>query len=92
MFSETLRKYPPLPWVFRRTNIDWTIPGTKEVVPKNTKVIIPVWSIHHDWRNFPNPECFDPERFLGESATTIRHGSFIPFGDGPRNCIGKNGS
>lgn len=51
-------------------------------------MIIPVWSIHHDWKNYPNPEIFDPERFNGDEKQS-RPGVFLPFGDGPRYCLGR---
>lgn len=38
---------------------------------------------------FPDPEKFDPERFNDENKNDIMAGTFIPFGIGPRNCIGK---
>lgn len=63
---------------------------TKVRIPAGTKVIIPVWSLHHDWRYYPNPEVFDPERFIGENKQTRPNSVFLPLGDGPRACLGKN--
>lgn len=53
------------------------------------KIIIPTLGLHHDSNYFPNPEVFDPERFSDERRSTIQPGSYLPFGDGPRICIGK---
>lgn len=89
LISETLRKYPPLPWLIRETIEDYPIPHTDKVIEKGTRVIIPTWSIQHDWRYYPNPEHYDPERFYGDNANNIRAGTYMPFGDGPRYCIGE---
>lgn len=51
-------------------------------------VIIPVYSIHHDPDLYENPDEFDPTRFSPERSKLRLSCSFIPFGDGPRNCIG----
>lgn len=89
LITETLRKYPPLIVLNRECTEDYLIPGTKTQVTSGTQVTIPVWSIHHDWRNYPNPEVFDPERFLGKNKQSIPNGAYLPFGEGPRYCLGK---
>lgn len=57
-------------------------------IDKSTAVIIPVYGIHHDEKNFPNPENFDPERFNDENVNNIARYTFLPFGEGPRICLG----
>lgn len=52
-------------------------------------VVVPIYGIHHDPQYYPDPERFDPERFSDENKDSIVPGSFIPFGVGPRNCIGN---
>lgn len=84
-----MRKYPPLGWLIRKSCADYPIPNSDKMIKAGVKVLIPSWSIHHDRKNYPDPERFDPERFYGTNADNIRCGTFIPFGDGPRNCIGK---
>ena len=78
-----------MPWLIRKVEEDWPIPDTDKVLPKGANVVIPTWSIHHDWRYYPNPEVYDPERFLGENAHNMRNGTYVPFGDGPRKCVGE---
>lgn len=55
---------------------------------KGTSVSIPVMAMQRDPKYFPNPQKFDPERFSEENKNDIVNGSYLPFGIGPRNCIG----
>lgn len=88
VFQETLRKYPPVPILTRDATSNYTFNGTKVSIPVDTKLWIPVFAIHRNPDIYPNPEKFDPERF-NESEKSKRHPMhYIPFGDGPRNCIG----
>jgi cytochrome P450 family 6 len=61
--------------------------GTYEV-EVGTPVAIPVYGIHHDPQYFPDPEHYDPERFSEENKNTRHRHSYLPFGDGPRICLG----
>ncbi|XP_017757760.1 PREDICTED: probable cytochrome P450 6a14 [Eufriesea mexicana] len=88
VFKETLRKYPLLPMLTRQAIEDYTFSGTKITVPKGMKVWIPVYGIQRDPNIYPKPEVFDPERFTDEAVATRHPMSYLPFGDGPRNCIG----
>lgn len=74
----------------RRVTRDYKIPETNLVLSKGTSIFIPVFAIHRDPDNFPNPEKFLPERFSTESVGMENDSSiaYLPFGDGPRNCIG----
>lgn len=47
-------------------------------------------ALHMDPQYFPDPETFDPERFSDENKNNIQPFTFVPFGSGPRNCIGEN--
>ncbi|XP_003704279.2 putative cytochrome P450 6a23 [Megachile rotundata] len=88
VFKETLRKYPVLPMLTRQALEDYTFRGTKVTIPKGTQVWIPVIGIQSDPNIYPNPETFDPERFEEEAVAARHQMTFLPFGDGPRNCIG----
>lgn len=89
VISETLRKYPVLPHLQRQAIADYVVPGhPKYVIEKGTNVFIPVIAIHHDPEIYPEPEKFDPERFAPEELLSRDSITWLPFGDGPRNCIG----
>ncbi|KAA0203984.1 Cytochrome P450 CYP3, partial [Hyalella azteca] len=51
-------------------------------------IIVPVWSIHRDPANWPDPLSFNPERFLPHNKKDIKPFTFMPFGVGPRSCVG----
>ena len=51
-------------------------------------VLIPIYTLHHDAKYWEDPEAFKPERFLPEAKDTIDPFAYMPFGQGPRNCIG----
>lgn len=89
VFDETLRMYPAIDTIRRSAGVDYKIPGTDVIIKKGQIVIIPVNVVHNDERNYPNPEVFDPERFSPENKAKRHFCAFIPFGQGPRQCIGK---
>ncbi|XP_053660254.1 probable cytochrome P450 6a14 [Anopheles marshallii] len=86
--NETLRKYPPLETTLRMTAQDYTIPGTDHVIPRNVGVQVPVFGIHRDPEHYPDPERFDPGRFSADECQKRPAYTFLPFGEGPRMCIG----
>lgn len=80
--------YPPAALIPRKTTSSYTFNNTKITIPQGTLMWIPVFAIHRDPDIYPNPDLFDPERF-NEDAVAARHSMhYLPFGDGPRNCIG----
>lgn len=87
-FTETLRKYPFGPFLNRHCNEDYVIDETGLTIEKGISVIVPLYGMHHDPKYFPEPDKFDPERFNDENKISIESCSYLPFGDGPRNCIG----
>ncbi|XP_063218441.1 cytochrome P450 6j1-like [Bacillus rossius redtenbacheri] len=88
VMMETIRKYPTVPQLERKCLQDYKIPGTEIVVEKGTSVMIPVLGIHRDKDICPEPERFDPERFTPENKSKRHHFAHLPFGEGPRICIG----
>jgi cytochrome P450 family 6 len=85
---ETLRKYPPLDFTFRTAATDYKVPGTEFVIPKDTFTMIPMLAIQKDPEYYPDPEKFDPDRFTDENMNKRDPFTFMPFGEGPRICIG----
>ena len=88
--DEALRKYPIVPMLNRECTKDHTFTGTKYTIEKGTSLFIPVQGIQRDPDIYENPMEFRPERFL-DSPTGNGNSKglfYLPFGDGPRNCIG----
>ena len=90
VISETLRMYTPVLRLPRVAVDDYVLEwnGLKLNLPKETALNICHHAIHHDPEYWPKPETFDPTRFLPENRHKIYPYSYIPFGSGPRNCIG----
>ncbi|XP_078037574.1 putative cytochrome P450 6a14 [Augochlora pura] len=88
VFKETLRKYPVLAFLSRKSIDDYTFEDLKFTIPKDTSVFISAYGIQHDPDIYPNPEVFDISRFMGDAASKRHPMHYLPFGDGPRNCIG----
>ncbi|XP_023951417.2 cytochrome P450 6B1-like [Bicyclus anynana] len=87
VFNETLRKYPVAD-IQRRAKANYNIPGTNITIERGTIVFAPIMAISHDEKYFPDPSKFDPERFSPENESKRHPCAFIPFGTGPRFCIG----
>lgn len=68
---------------------NYQVPNHTVQLQKGTVVVIPIFAIHRDPEFYPNPEEYRPERFEPEEVAKRPHCSFIPFGAGPRICIGK---
>ncbi|KAL5285750.1 hypothetical protein ACFFRR_007437 [Megaselia abdita] len=86
--KETSRKYSIVPFLIRVCENDYKIRDTNLVIEKDTFVIIPITSIQKDPEYYPEPEKFDPERFSEEDIQSRHPCAYLPFGDGPRICIG----
>ena len=59
------------------------------LIPKDTDCLLYVFGLHQDERYFPNPEKFEPDRFLHENYLDKHPYAYIPFSAGRRNCIGQ---
>lgn len=83
--SETLRLYPPA-WVFDRSPLtDIVVDGYR--IPRGANVLLSPWVVHRDPRVWDDPDEFRPSRFA-DGATPARS-AYLPFGDGPRMCVGN---
>ena len=87
VFEEAIRLYPPL-WSTSRDAIEDDQLGDVRI-PAGATVVMCIYAIQRSPRYWDNPEGFDPERFLaGNNKQRIRC-SYLPFGDGPRTCLGS---
>jgi cytochrome P450 len=88
VIQEALRLYPPA-WVISRSAVgDDVVCGYH--VPARSIVVLSPYITHRRETSWPNPEGFDPERFLGERTSAAHRFDYFPFGGGPRQCIGNN--
>jgi cytochrome P450 len=88
VIRETLRLYPPIPGFGRQAVNDDVIAGFK--IRMNTKLRIKPELIHRHPDFWPNPERFSPERFSPEQSAARPQWAYVPFGAGPRTCIGNH--
>ncbi len=87
VLTESMRLFPPA-WALGRLALnDYEIAGY--VVPKKSLVLMSQYVMHHDSRYFPDPGRFDPERWTPEAREARPQFSYVPFGGGPRRCIGE---
>uniref|UniRef100_A0A3Q0SDR9 unspecific monooxygenase n=1 Tax=Amphilophus citrinellus TaxID=61819 RepID=A0A3Q0SDR9_AMPCI len=86
VINESLRLYPIASRLERVAKASVEINGF--VIPKDMVVMVPTWPLHRDPEIWPEPEKFKPERFSKENKETINPYTYMPFGAGPRNCIG----
>ena len=61
----------------------------KQLFTQGTGVLAATWVLHHNEKFWPDPWKFDPERFAPQNRDSIVEMTYIPFGEGPRNCIGR---
>lgn len=90
VINETLRKWPPAMVTDRICTKPYSLQTGTQLIQINVgdSVWIPIAGLHHDSKYFPDPQVFDPERFSDENKPSSDSFTFIPFGGGPRNCIG----
>nr|CAH7756941.1 unnamed protein product [Callosobruchus chinensis] len=86
VFEETLRLWPPVSTLTRVCSKNYTFPGTDVSIEKGVTVLVPLLAMQRDPDYWSDPLKFDPDRFESEIDKNL---PFWPFGEGPRNCLGK---
>lgn len=92
VISETLRKWPPQVQTDRLCVKDYYFDDGNKLkfkIEKGRLILFQIYGIHHDEKYFTEPEKFNPDRFSDENKNNIISGTYMPFGIGPRNCIGE---
>ena len=85
VLDETMRLYPPGHTLVRHARAATTLDG--QAVPAGHLVAVSVWGVHHNPDVWPDPDRFDPDRFGAGEVGRYDH---LPFGGGPRGCIGQH--
>ncbi|XP_055637950.1 cytochrome P450 4g15-like [Toxorhynchites rutilus septentrionalis] len=86
---ETLRMYPPVPVIARKTTEEVRLASHDYIIPAGTTVVIGTYKLHHREDIYPNPDVFNPDNFLPECTQSRHYYSYIPFSAGPRSCVGR---
>lgn len=87
--TEILRLYPIMSILTRICNKSYQL-DENFTIEEGTRIKIPVKGIHSDPKYYKNPNEFNPENFSKEAKAERHQYAFLPFGQGPRMCIGKN--
>ena len=94
VIQEAMRLFPPAPAISRFAKTAMTFGGKSLPEPlaiaPGARVHIPIYALHRNSRLWQNPNAFDPDRFAPELAKTYSRYAFMPFGGGPRICIGAS--
>jgi cytochrome P450 len=86
VFQEAMRLYPPVPILARRVTEPFMLGGT--MLWRDTALFIPIHAVHRHAALWEAPQAFDPDRFHPELAAARHRHAYMPFGAGPRLCIG----
>src|SRR5262249_18502279 len=87
VLKEALRLYPPAPSIARTFNAHLTING--ERFAPGDVAVVPIYCLHRHRKLWRDPDLFDPTRFEPEKEKTYSRTQYMPFGAGPRICIGN---
>jgi cytochrome P450 len=88
VLKEAMRLYPAIPMMGRRCHEDVEVNGLR--VPAGSDVFVSAWITHRHPEHWEDPEVFDPDRFLPENEAARPRYAWLPFGGGPRACIGQH--
>lgn len=86
--QESLRLFPPAPALTRQAKEDTRI--GPHPISRKSSVFVAFWSLHRNERLWEEPAAFDPDRFAPEKAKARHRFAYLPFGGGPRVCIGMS--
>ncbi len=86
--QEAMRLYPPVPLVTRMATADVVLDGL--AIPAGTPTYVPVYAVHRHTSLWAQPDAFDPDRFLPDAVNLRHRYAYLPFGAGPRICIGAS--
>jgi cytochrome P450 len=86
--EEALRLYPPIAALSRMPEEDDIVGGLS--IKRHALIVIAPYVLHRHRRLWDRPDIFDPERFFGPARATIPRFAYLPFGAGPRTCIGSS--
>ncbi|MGH8675281.1 MAG: cytochrome P450 [Burkholderiales bacterium] len=86
VLKESMRIYPPVPMMSRQAVADTSLDG--HPVKAGMSVVMPIYAIHRHRKRWEDPDAFDPQRFAPEREAKIPRYQYMPFGAGPRICIG----
>jgi cytochrome P450 len=88
VLQESMRLYPPAPVIARRVMETTTIAG--HTFAPGTMLVVPIFALHRHRQLWRDPDRFDPTRFAPENERAIARTQYMPFGFGPRTCIGMS--
>ncbi|KAK9696686.1 Cytochrome P450 [Popillia japonica] len=88
VIDESLRKYPSIPTLLRKCTKDYQVPNSNIIIEKDTRIMISPYALQYDPEYYPEPNKFDPDRFSDENKAGRHPFVYLPFGEGPRICIG----
>jgi cytochrome P450 len=88
VIEETMRLFPPVPFLSRQARADDRIGRIK--IPRGSIVMVAPYVLHRHATLWEDPAAFMPERFLGDARAAIPRFAYLPFGAGPRICIGQS--
>ena len=87
VFQEAMRLYPPAPVITRQVEAPFTLGGV--ALEPGMVLYVPIQAVHRHERLWERPDVFDPSRFMGDAARGRHRYAYLPFGAGPRICIGS---
>ncbi|XP_071639301.1 cytochrome P450 6a2-like [Temnothorax longispinosus] len=91
VFNESMRMVPVIVLIKKRCTEEFELKGSDGVICRvqpGTKIMIPVQALHTDPEYWENPEEYNPERFSSDRKHNIERFAYLPFGEGPRICVG----